>query len=212
VTFKWRVNNRVNALDLYQQKRITMKQRSIRENLVYQRKLKGFTQDELSEKTTVGVRTIQRIEKGEVQPHLQTVKLLAVGLDVAVDELMVLDNPKEETLQRKWMLLLHGSPFFGLIIPFGNVLFPLFIWMSKAEDNKIYDSHGRAVINFHSTINLLLLVSLLLFFPFPGINFFGTGAVFLYGIIFSIKNIMSALGSGTCSYPLSIPFLTPKPA
>ena len=187
-----------------------MKTQSLKDNLLYQRKLKGFTQDELSERTTVGVRTIQRIEKGEVQPHLQTVKLLAVGLDIEVDDLIVLDNPKEETIKRKWMLLLHASPFFGLIIPFANVLFPLFTWMSKAEDNKIYDAHGRAVINFHCTINLLLIISLLLFFPFPGINFFGTGAVFLFGIIFSLKNTMSALGSGTCYYPLSIPFLKPK--
>ncbi len=187
-----------------------MKQQTLRENLLYQRKLKGFTQDELSERTTVGVRTIQRIEKGEVQPHLQTVKLLAVGLDIEVDDLIVLDNPKEETIKRKWMLLLHASPFFGLIIPFANVLFPLFTWMSKAEDNKIYDVHGRAVVNFHCTINLLILISLLLFFPFPGINFFGTGAVFLFGIIISIKNVMSSLSSGRCNYPLSIPFLKPK--
>jgi uncharacterized Tic20 family protein len=189
-----------------------MKRQSLKENLRYQRKLKGLTQDELAEKTTVGVRTIQRIEKGEVQPHLQTVKLLAVGLDVAVDDLIILDNPKEETIQRKWMLLLHASPFFGLIIPFANVLFPLFTWMSKAEDNNIYDEHGRKVINFHCTLNLMLIISLLLFFPFPGMNFILTGAVFVFGIIISLKNVMSALGSGTCYYPLSIPFLKPKSA
>ncbi len=189
-----------------------MKQQTLKENLVYQRKLKGFTQDELSERTTVGVRTIQRIEKGEVQPHLQTVKLLAVGLDVEVEDLIVLDNPNEEVVKRKWMLLFHGTPFIGLIIPFANVLIPLFLWISKAEDNKIYDAHGRAVVNFHCTINVLLIISLLLFFPFPGINFFGTAAVFLYGIIVSIMNIMSALSSQTYNYPLSIPFLKPKMA
>ena len=187
-----------------------MKQQSLKDNLLYQRKLKGYTQDELSERTTVGVRTIQRIEKGDVQPHLQTVKLLAVGLNIAVDDLLVLNNPNEEVIQRKWMLLLHGSPFFGLIIPFANVLIPLFLWISKSEDNKIYDQHGRAVINFHCTINLLLIISLLLFFPFPGYNYFATGAVFLFGIIFSIKNLMSALSSHTYYYPLSIPFLRPK--
>ncbi len=187
-----------------------MKNQSISENLIYQRKLKGYTQEDLSEKTSVGVRTIQRIEKGEVQPHLQTVKLLAVGLDINVDDLIVIENPKEETIQRKWMLLLHGLPFFGLIIPFANVLFPLFVWIHKAEDNKIYDEHGRAVINFHSTISLLFVLSLLAFFPFPGFNFFGTAVVFLYGIVISIINIYSALGSGTCKYPLSIPFLKPK--
>jgi uncharacterized Tic20 family protein len=187
-----------------------MKQQTLKENLLYQRKLKGFTQDELSDRTTVGVRTIQRIEKGEVQPHLQTVKLLAVGLDVELDDLIVLDNPKEEIIQRKWMLLLHASPFFGLIIPFANILFPLFIWMSKSEDNKSYDVHGRAVVNFHSSITLYFILSLLLFFLIPGYNYFLTGAVVLFGIITTIVNIMSALDRGASSYPLSIPFLKKK--
>ena len=106
-----------------------MKKQSIKENLLYQRKLKGFTQDQLSEKTTVGVRTIQRIEKGEVQPHLQTVKLLAVGLDIEVADLIPLENPKEETIERKWMLLFHSIPLLGLIIPFGNIIFPIFLWI-----------------------------------------------------------------------------------
>ncbi len=187
-----------------------MKQRTLKENLVYQRKLKGYTQEELSHQTGVTARTIQRIEKGEVQPHLQTVKLLAEGLEIDVNDLLVLDNPNEETVRRKWMMLIHGSPFFGLLIPFANVLIPIFIWVSKSEDNKVYDEHGRAVINFHCTLNLMLIVSLLMFFPFPGFNFFGTGAVFLFGIVFSIKSLMSALNKGTYYYPLSIPFLKPK--
>lgn len=187
-----------------------MKQQSIRENLLYQRKLKGLTQDQLSEKTTVGVRTIQRIEKGEVQPHLQTVKLLAVGLEIEVDDLIVLDDPKEETIERKWMLMFHSIPFFGLIIPFGNILFPLFLWIHKANDNKTYDEHGRAVVNFHSSITLYFIVSLLLFFPFPGMNFFLTGAVVLFGIITTTINTFSALSSCTYNYPLSIPFLKRK--
>ena len=187
-----------------------MKHPSLKENLLYQRKLKGLTQDELAEKTTVGVRTIQRIEKGEVQPHLQTIKLLAVGLDIEVDDLIVLDNPKEEAIQRKWMLLLHGSPFLGLIIPFASILFPLFIWIHKAEDNKVYDAHGRAVVNFHSTITLLFVLSLLSFFIIPGYNFFISGAIVLFGIVTAIYNISRSLQTGTFKYPLSIPFLKTK--
>ena len=189
-----------------------MKNQTLSDNLIYQRKLKGYTQEDLSDKTTVAVRTIQRIEKGDVKPHLQTIKLLAAGLNVDVENLIVLDNPNEEVVKRKWMLLLHGTPFIGLVIPFANIFIPLFIWISKANDNKIYDEHGRAVVNFHCTINLMIIISLLLFFFFPGFNFFGTAAVFLFGIIVSIKNIMSALSNQTCKYYLSIPFLKPKKA
>ena len=187
-----------------------MKNTSLSENLIYQRKLKGYTQEELSEQTTVGIRTIQRIEKGDTQPHLQTVKLLAVGLNVEINELLPVNNPNEEVIQRKWMLLLHTSPFLGLIIPFANIFFPLFLWIHKAEDNKIYDNHGRAIVNFHCSLTLYLIISLLLFFPFPGINFFLTGALILFGLITSILNIMSSLSKGTSKYPLSISFLKKK--
>lgn len=187
-----------------------MKNQSLSENLVYQRKLKGYTQEELSDKCTVAVRTIQRIEKGEVQPHLQTVKLLATGLEIEVDELLVLENPNEEVVERKWMLLIHGTPFFGLIFPLANVLVPLFIWVSKADDHKLYDEHGRAVVNFHATLNVLLIISLLMFFILPGFNFIFTAAIFVFGIIVCLINISSALNKQTCKYPLSIPFLKNK--
>ncbi|MDT0559633.1 helix-turn-helix domain-containing protein [Ichthyenterobacterium sp. W332] len=187
-----------------------MKSKSLSENLIYQRKLKGLTQEQLSDKATVTVRTIQRIEKGDVQPHLQTVKLLAAGLDVDIDDLLILENPNEEVIQRKWMLLFHGTPFFGLIIPFASVLFPLFLWIHKAEDNKVYDQHGRAVVNFHGSILLYFIGSLLLFFAFPGYNFFVTGAVVLFSIITTLYNISRALQTGSFRYPLSVPFLKPK--
>lgn len=108
------------------------------------------------------------------------------------------------------MLLLHAIPLLGLIIPFGNIVFPLFMWIHKSKDNKIYENHGRAIINFHCSINSYFIISLLLFFPFPGINFFLTSAVFLFGIITTIANIMSAINSGTYKYPLSISFLRKK--
>ena len=91
-----------------------METQSIAKKLVYQRKLKGYTQEELSEKTQVTIRTIQRIEKGDVNPHLQTVKLLAAALNVEVEDLLVLENPKEEIIVKKWLILLHSTPFFRI--------------------------------------------------------------------------------------------------
>lgn len=187
-----------------------MENNTLGKRLKYQRSLKGYTQEQLSDASSIGIRTIQRIEKEEVTPHLQTVKLLAVGLNVDIDDLMIIDNPNEETIQRKWMLLLHGIPFLGFIIPFGSILFPVFLWIHKSDDNTIYDTHGRAIINFHSSILLYLVISLILFFPFPGYNFFLTGAIILFSIITTVLNIMSALDKGICNYPLSISFLKKK--
>ena len=183
-----------------------MENQTIGNRLKYQRTLKGLTQEQLSNDSTVGIRTIQRIEKDEVTPHKQTVKLLASALEVCIEDILIIDNPNEEAIQKKWMLLIHGTPFLGFI-PFGNILFPLFLWIHKSRDNKVYDLHGKSVVNFQCSLTIYFIISLLLFFPFPGFNFFLTGAVVLFGIIVTVRNILTSINRGTCYYPLSIPFL-----
>jgi CubicO group peptidase (beta-lactamase class C family)/uncharacterized Tic20 family protein len=184
-----------------------METRSIAKNLVYQRKLKGYSQEQLSEKTQVTVRTIQRIEKGDVAPHLQTIKLLATALNIEVDDLLVLDDPKEETLQLKWLLLMHGVPILGLVLPLCNILFPLFLWIHKREDNVIYDVHGRAVINFQITMTLLFILSLIALMTLEGIGYYFFMAVVPFALVVMIVNVISVMNTQKCHYPLSIPFL-----
>lgn len=136
-----------------------MNNSSIGERLKYQRKIKGYSQEELAHRTNVTVRTIQRIEKEEVSPHLNTIKLLAVALDIEVDELVPLENPKEETIKKKWLLLMHATPLAGLFLPLLNVLIPVFLWIHKREDNPMYNEHGIKVINFQITVLILAVLS-----------------------------------------------------
>ncbi|QLE03005.1 serine hydrolase [Galbibacter sp. BG1] len=187
-----------------------MENQSISENLKYQRKLKGYSQEELSEITTVTVRTIQRIEKGEVTPHLKTVKLLATALEVEVDDLLSIENPKEENIKTKWLLLIHGTPILGLILPLCNILLPLFLWIHKREDNPIYNTHGRRVINFQITMTILFFLSFIGLVTIEGIGFFFFILVIPYAIIVTLINIVSAVNSHKCFYPLAIPFIREK--
>lgn len=187
-----------------------MENQTIGKNLIYQRKLKGYSQEELSDKTSVTIRTIQRIEKEEVSPHLQTVKLLAAALEIEVKDLLILEDPKEETIQKKWLLLMHGTPFLGFVLPLFNILLPLFLWIHKREDNTIYDSHGRAVVNFQITMTILFMVSFITLLSVEGIGFFFFILVIPFSVIVMILNIISTLNSQKCYYPLSIPFLKKK--
>jgi len=187
-----------------------METQSIAKNLVYQRKLKGYTQEELSEKTQVTIRTIQRIEKGDVNPHLQTIKLLATALNIEVEDLLILENPKEETILKKWLILLHATPFLGFIIPLANILFPLFLWIHKREDNKIYDSHGIKIINFQITISILYLLSFVTLLTIEKWGFFLFISVIPFSVIVMIVNIIKSMNSHKCYYPFSIPFLSSK--
>ncbi|MBD0779977.1 serine hydrolase [Maribacter sp. ANRC-HE7] len=187
-----------------------METQSIAKNLVYQRKLKGYTQEELSEKTQVTIRTIQRIEKGDVNPHLQTIKLLAAALNIEVDDLLVLENPKEEALLKKWLILLHGTPFLGFIIPLANILFPLFLWIHKREDNKIYDRHGIKIINFQITMTILYILSMVALLTIEKWGFLLFISVIPFSVIVMLFNIIKSLNSQKCYYPLSIPFISGK--
>lgn len=184
-----------------------MEHQSVGKNLIYQRKLKGYSQGELAAKTEVTVRTIQRIEKGEVNPHLQTVKLLAAALNIEVDELLHLENPKEEAIQKKWLLLLHGTPLLGFVLPFCNVLFPLFLWIHKREDNPIYDRHGVQIVNFQITAMLLYLFAFVALLTIEKWGFILFVSVIPLSIIIVLANIIYAVKSFKCYYPLAIPFL-----
>ncbi|NHF58447.1 serine hydrolase [Flavobacteriaceae bacterium TP-CH-4] len=184
-----------------------MENHSIAKNLIYQRKLKGFTQEELSMKTAVTVRTIQRIEKGDVNPHLQTVKLLATALEIDVDDLLQLENPKEEAIQKKWLLLLHGTPLLGFVLPFCNVLFPLFLWIHKREDNPLYDRHGIKVINFQITVLLSYVLSFIALLTIEKWGFIFFISIIPLSALIVLGNIVYAVKEYKCYYPLAIPFL-----
>ncbi|MUP44725.1 DUF4870 domain-containing protein [Gramella sp. BOM4] len=193
---------------------------SLASNLVYQRKLKGYTQKELSQKTNVTVRTIQRIEKGETEPHLQTVKLLATALEIEVEDLLPLDNPKNENIQTKWLLLMHATPFVGFVLPFFNVFIPLFLWIHKRDDNPVYYEHGRKVINFQISMMLYFVVAMLLalffghLFPFSSRG--GSVAIIFiisilpFSVLVMLFNIYKVVKNRPCYYPLSIPFFGKK--
>ncbi len=180
---------------------------TIAKNLVYQRKLKGYTQEELSNKTQVTVRTIQRIEKGDVQPHLQTIKMLANALEIELEMLLPLEDPKEETIQKKWLILLHSTPFLGFIIPLANILFPLFLWVHKREDNKTYDTDGIKIINFQISMSLLYLLSLVALVTIRKWGFFLFISVLPFSIITMLFNIVRVVNSRETYYPLALPFL-----
>lgn len=187
-----------------------MKNTELAERLVYQRKLKGLSQEQLAERTQVTVRTIQRLEKGEVTPHLRTVKLLAAVLELEVDDLLQLEDPRNENLQTKWLLLMHSSPFIGFVMPFLNILGPLFIWIHKREDNPLYDAHGRAVLNFQITMTLAYLLAFIALLSVQGFGFLFFIAVIPYTALVMLVNVVAVIKTQKCYYPLSIPFLGRK--
>ena len=51
------------------------------------RKKRQFTQEDLSEKSDIGVPYISRIENGAANPTLKVIRVIAIALDAALPEL-----------------------------------------------------------------------------------------------------------------------------
>ena len=89
------------------------------------RQILGYTQKEVSEISHISLRSIQRIEKGEVMPRMHTLKLLANCLDFSLD---TINDTHSVTSKRfnKYKITLALS---AIILP--ALLFAAFIAQSR---------------------------------------------------------------------------------
>lgn len=76
------IHNSIQEIAMVNQKLFTMKQPELGKKISEMRKAKGLTQEELVEMCNLNVRTIQRIEAGEVTPRSYTVKTLFEALGI----------------------------------------------------------------------------------------------------------------------------------
>jgi transcriptional regulator with XRE-family HTH domain len=118
----------------------------------------GLTQDELSEKSGIAVRTIQRIENNQVTPSIYSIKAIGAALDVDLNEIVV------DSKDTKFEIKLVISNFSNLIVDIKTlinrnwkILLALFVSVVIAlfyEDSKLFliDIFDNTSISI-STIN-----------------------------------------------------------
>ena len=113
------------------------------------RKGHGWSQEDLALEANINVRSIQRIESGEVQPRLSTLKTLSDLLEYDLLE-------KESQAGNLWLMLMHLSSMVPLVIV------PLIIWAWKRNEDSRIAAHGPVVMNFQLSLMLYLLLGALL--------------------------------------------------
>lgn len=74
--------------------------------------------------------------------------------------------------QKNIATFIHLSTFSRFIIPLGNFIGPLLLWITNKEKSDFIDAHGKQAINFQISILLYAIVLGLLTIPF-----------FLFGIL-----------------------------
>lgn len=113
------------------------------------RNKKGLTQEELAAGTNISIRTIQRIEKGEVKARKYTLKILSEALGY---DLLSNSNSKDFS---GWIIAIHLSNFIPI------VLIPLVIWFLKKDENETIHRHGIKVINYQILVVIVNIIFLI---------------------------------------------------
>ena len=111
------------------------------------RKSKGITQESLADQSSINLRTLQRIEAGQTEPRGNTLRLIAQALETPLEEL--LDFIKQA--DPAFLQLMNLATLSFWVIPLGNLVLPLILWIMKRDKVQGVYELGRRIINFQIT-------------------------------------------------------------
>jgi len=78
----------------------------------------------------------------------------------------------ENNHQKKIATFIHLSTFSRFIIPLGNFIGPIILWVANKDKSEFVDAHGKQAINFQISILLYSIIIGLLTVPFFIFNIF----------------------------------------
>lgn len=103
---------------------------------------------------------------------------------------------------RTWGMAAHLSALSGLVVPMGNILGPLIIWLVKKETSEFVADQAKEALNFQIAVLIVLLVSIPLCFVLIGFLTFGAAAI--YGLVMEIIAGLKANEGIRYRYPITL--------
>ena len=111
--------------------------------------------------------------------------------------------PKDE---QNWAMICHLSALAGFLIPFGNIVGPLIVWLIKRAEMPMVDVHGKEALNFQITVSIAMVVCIVLMLVLIGFLL-----AFIVGLGALVLTVMAAVkvsnGEFGYRYPLTIRLL-----
>jgi uncharacterized Tic20 family protein len=104
--------------------------------------------------------------------------------------------------EKTWGMIAHLAALAGFVIPFGNVIGPLVVWLVKKDTMPFVADQGKEALNFQITVFIAVLVCIPLMFVLIGIPL-----MFVVGIgalVLSIMAAMKAQNGETYRYPFAL--------
>jgi uncharacterized Tic20 family protein len=112
----------------------------------------------------------------------------------------VTDVPTQD--ERTWGMLAHLTAFSGFLIPLGNIIAPLVVWLVKRDQSQFVADQGRESLNFNISVLLAGAVCAALVFVLIGI-LLGV-ALFFYWLAMTIVAGIKASEGIRYRYPFTL--------
>jgi transcriptional regulator with XRE-family HTH domain len=177
-----------------------MKQPQLGQKILELRKQKGFTQEELVAQCNINVRTIQRIEAGEVTPRSYTVKIILEALGEDLKEIRKEASTEKSIIfwTDKDLKNLKNSWFFGVFYAIITLVWFIFeIYFEVTNLNQFW------VLAFRVPLSIVFILTLWLFlkgYKLIAKKFTNTlllNAVYIYLVIAVIMTISNLFIKGS---------------
>jgi len=110
-------------------------------------------------------------------------------------------------VNRQLIVITHLSQLITLVIGFGSLLLPLFLWITKKDDVYEMDEHGKRIINFQLSLLIYTLICIPLILLL-GLGILGLIILGIISFVFPIINAIKASNGETPQYPLSLNFIS----
>lgn len=135
---------------------------SIGKQTVVLRKQVGISQEELSQRSGISLRTIQRLEKDQVKPRGYTLNQLAQALGVSLKELQAVTHDSDENIGHQKLRTLNALGLLSVFLPIIHLAIQGYYWRSHLRlpfDRTI----GSKIISFQIWWSVLMILTLVLF-------------------------------------------------
>ena len=114
--------------------------------------------------------------------------------------------PQVSKDEQNWAMACHLAALSGFLVPFGNIIGPLVVWLIKRAEMPLVDRHGKESLNFQITVVIAFLICIPLVFVIIGIPLMfavGIGAL----IMTIIATVKVSNGDLEYKYPFALRLL-----
>ncbi len=111
-------------------------------------------------------------------------------------------EPRAKSDENMWAVFCHLGGLFGAIIPPGNVIVPLIIWIIQRDKYPFVEDQGKEAINFQISVAIYAIACAILIFV--AIGFFMLIALAIFNLVVTVMAAVKASEGIKYRYPMSI--------